>query len=427
MQQVTRRTLSEGVALTCVTTPRFKRSVLRAVLLLPLGGENAALRACLPQVLRRGTAEYTNLNALGAALDELYGARIESAVRKEGENLCIGFLADCIDEACVPDADGLTAQLVRLLASLLTEPYLPGGGFSADYVEGEKNALCDRIAALRNDPRSWAVRRLTALMCDSERYGASAFGTVENAREITAEKLFAAWREALSTAKIELFYCGTHTPDEIEAMWRETPLAAPRPGAIYQPHTEVLASPASAPREIIEEEQVTQGKLSLGFRTGGASLTGGEPAAYWMFQTIYGGSTSAKLFLNVREKKSLCYYASAQFVASKGLMIVGSGIENRNFEVARDEILHQLDLCRKGEITDAELESARKTLVNGWRTMLDDPLTLERYWMGQAAAGTLVSPEERIEQVADITREQVIAAAQSTALDTVFFMKGAAK
>ena len=186
MQQVTRRTLSEGVALTCVTTPRFKRSVLRAVLLLPLGGENAALRACLPQVLRRGTAEYTNLNALGAALDELYGARIESAVRKEGENLCIGFLADCIDEACVPDADGLTARLVRLLASLLTEPYLPGGGFSADYVEGEKNALCDRIAALRNDPRSWAMRRLTALMCDSERYGASAFGTVDNAREITA-------------------------------------------------------------------------------------------------------------------------------------------------------------------------------------------------------------------------------------------------
>ena len=195
---------------------------------------------------------------------------------------------------------------------------------------------------------------------------------------------------------------------------------------IVLPHTVVQARPAGDVREVVEDAEVTQGKLSLGFRTGGASLIGGEPAAYWMFQTIYGGSTSAKLFLNVREKKSLCYYASAQFVASKGLMIVNSGIENKNFEVARDEILHQLDLCRKGEITDAELESARKTLVNGWR-MLDDPLTLERYWMGQAAAGTLVSPDERIEQVTDITREQVIAAAQSTALDTVFFMKGAAK
>lgn len=204
---------------------------------------------------------------------------------------------------------------------------------------------------------------------------------------------------------MELFYCGTMMPDEVEAHFMATPLAQPREGTLYQPHTVVQARPAGDVREVVEDAEVTQGKLSLGFRTGGASLTGGEPAAYWMFQTIYGGSTSAKLFLNVREKKSLCYYASAQFVASKGLMIVNSGIENGNFEVARDEILHQLDLCRKGEITDAELESARKTLVNGWRTMLDDPLTLERYWMGQAAAGTLVSPEERIEQVADITRE----------------------
>ena len=287
--------------------------------------------------------------------------------------------------------------------------------------------LIDRIAALKNDPRSWAPRRLNELMCENENYGKSALGTIEQAERITPETLYAAYRRALSEAQVELFYCGTMMPDEVEAHFMATPLAQPREGTLYQPHTVVQARPAGDVREVVEDAEVTQGKLSLGFRTGGASLTGGEPAAYWMFQTIYGGSTSAKLFLNVREKKSLCYYASAQFVASKGLMIVNSGIENRNFEVARDEILHQLDLCRKGEITDAELESARKTLVNGWRTMLDDPLTLERYWMGQAAAGTLVSPEERIEQVTDITREQVIAAAQSTALDTVFFMKGAAK
>ena len=176
-----------------------------------------------------------------------------------------------------------------------------------------------------------------------------------------------------------------------------------------------------------EEEQVTQGKLSLGFRTGGASLTGGDPAAYWLFQTVFGGSTSSKLFLNVREKQSLCYYASAQFIASKGLMVVGSGVENKNFAVARDEILHQLALCQQGDMTADEIEAARKTLVTGWRAMLDDPLSLERYWLGQAAAGTLVSPEERIAQIEAAAREQAVAAAQSTALDTIYFMKGAAQ
>ena len=107
MQQVTRKTLGAGINLTCVTTPKFKRAVLRAMLVLPLGGEDAALRACLPQVLRRGTARLNDMQAFGTALDELYGARIEAAVRKEGENLCIGFLSDCIDEAYAPGADGV--------------------------------------------------------------------------------------------------------------------------------------------------------------------------------------------------------------------------------------------------------------------------------------------------------------------------------
>ena len=140
MQQVTRKTLGAGINLTCVTTPKFKRAVLRAMLVLPLGGEDAALRACLPQVLRRGTARLNDMQAFGTALDELYGARIEAAVRKEGENLCIGFLSDCIDEAYAPGADGLTAGVIGLLCDLLYDPYLQDGLFCAAYAEGERQS-----------------------------------------------------------------------------------------------------------------------------------------------------------------------------------------------------------------------------------------------------------------------------------------------
>ena len=213
MQQVTRKTLGAGINLTCVTTPKFKRAVLRAMLVLPLGGEDAALRACLPQVLRRGTARLNDMQAFGTALDELYGARIEAAVRKEGENLCIGFLSDCIDEAYAPGADGLTAGVIGLLCDLLYNPYLQDGLFCVAYVEGERGNLIDRIAALKNDPRSWAPRRLSEIMCENEDYGKSALGTIEQAERITPETLYAAYRRALSEAQVELFYCGTMMPD----------------------------------------------------------------------------------------------------------------------------------------------------------------------------------------------------------------------
>lgn len=427
MQQVTRKKLSAGVNLTCVTTPKFKRAVLRVMLLLPLGGPDAALRACLPQLLRRGTAKLPDLRAIGQTLDELYGARIEASVRKEGESLCIGFLADCIDEACAPGASGLTAGVIRLLADLLFDPYLQDGVFCQDYAAGEREALLDRIAAQKNDPRAWAPKRLIELMCAGESYGQSVLGTASQAEQMTENKLYTAYRRALDEAQIELFYCGTMAPDAVEHLFAKTPLTQPRGTALYQPQTQIIAQPADAPREVVEPEQVTQGKLTLGLRTGGSCLTGGDPAAYWLLTTLYGGSTSAKLFLNVREKKSLCYYASAQFIASKGILMVNSGIENKDFETARDEILRQLDACRAGDITDAEIESARKTLINGWRAMLDDPLTLERYWLGQAAAGTMVSPEERIAQAAQVDRARIVSAAQATALDTIYFMKGAAE
>ena len=286
MQQVTRKKLGAGVNLTCVTTPKFKRAVLRVMLLLPLGGPDGALRACLPQVLRRGTAHLPDLRAIGEALDGLYGTRIEAAVRKEGESLCIGFLSDCIDEAYAPDADRLAAKVIRLLADLLCDPYLQDGVFCPDYTAGEREGLIDRIAAQKNDPRSWAPKRLTELMCENEPYGQPALGTIEQARKITENKLYTAYRRALDEAQIELFYCGTLPPDAAEALFASTPLVQRRDGPLYQPQTGIAAQPAGAPRVVIEEEQVTQGKLSLGFRTGGHCLTGGNPAAYWTFQTL---------------------------------------------------------------------------------------------------------------------------------------------
>ena len=328
-----------------------------------------------------------------------------------------------IDEAYAPGADGLTGKVAKLLADLLYDPYVAEGAFSPDYTGGERDNLLDRIAAQKNDPRAYAPKRLTELMCKNEPYGASALGTADQAKNITANKLYAAYQRALSEAQIELFYCGTLPAEKVEALFAPV-LPERKAQGVYVPHAEIVAAPAGEAREVVEEEKVGQGKLSLGFRTGGNCMTGGDPLAYWVFQVLYGGSTSSKLFLNVREKKSLCYYASAQFVSLKGVMLVNSGIENDAFETARDEILRQLQLCKDGDISPDEIESARKTLTGAWRAMLDEPMQLERYWLMQAIAGTLLTPEERIEALKGVTRERVVAAAGATALDTVYFMKG---
>lgn len=422
MQQMIRKTLGDGVQLTVVPSARFKTSVMSACLVLPLGGEDASAYAALPHVLRRGTAAYPDMQQLGAVLDELYGARIEPIVRKRGESLILGFLADVIDEKYATGNGGLTARAVDLLASFWQSPCLKDGAFAPDYVASEKENLADRIEALKNDPRSYALRRLHEIMCEGEAFGKSEYGTAEGARALTPEALYAAYQHALEGACIELFYCGSMPPDTVEQAFAHA-LHTRAPGDYAMPRSEVRAQPAGEVRTVIEEMNVRQGKLSLGFRTG---VTGADEdyPALMLLNNAFGGSTSARLFLNVREKLSLCYYASSTLERQKGLLSVTSGIENENFEIARDEILRQLADLQNGGLTEDEVETARRTVLSGLRSMQDSPAALQQFWLGQAIEGLHWDVESLMERIARVTRADMLAVAAKIKLDTIYFLKG---
>ena len=169
---------------------------------------------------------------------------------------------------------------------------------------------------------------------------------------------------------------------------------------------------------------MTQGKLSMGLRTGGITVGHPEFPALLLCNAVFGGTTTSKLFLNVRERLSLCYYASSRLERHKGVMLVTSGVEFDKMDQASDEILAQLDNCRRGSIEAWELEAARRSVVSALHTTLDAQARLEDYWLGQAVSGLSQSPEELAAQVEAVTMEQVVAAANALELDTVYYLKG---
>ena len=143
-----------------------------------------------------------------------------------------------------------------------------------------------------------------------------------------------------------------------------------------------------------------------------------------LMNVVYGSGMTSKLFEKIREEQSLCYYANSSVDKFKGVMVVGSGIECSNYEVARDGILHQLDLCKQGEISTEELESARSYLLSALRTGNDSPGRLDDYAVGQSIAGLTGSMDDLAAQLRSVTMDQVVEAANSLTLDTVYFLKG---
>ena len=424
MSQVTRRELFPGVWLRAVHTNKFKSSYLSVTLLVPLDRRTAGANALIPEVLRRGTAIHPDMESLSAALDELYGGAIEPVVRKKGESQCVGFAASFLDDAYALKGEKILEPAADLLGEVLLKPYTEKGVFSSGYTDGEKANLIDRIRAQINDKRTYAVRRLTREMCKYEAFGADKLGDEESVSNLTPESLWEQYQKLLREARVEVYFCGSADPDRVAGALRSALSALPVNEDRVDPVCDVRVTAGPEPIVVEEAMDVSQGKLALGFRTGGQTCWEEDYPALTMCNAIFGGTTLSKLFMNVREKLSLCYYASATLERMKGLVLVSSGIEFDKYETARNEILAQLEAVKRGEIEDWELEGSRRTLISACMTTLDEQSRQEEFWLGQAAAGLEESPEEFAARLEAVTREQVAVAAQKWELDTVYFLKG---
>lgn len=424
MMEYYRGELAPCVYLTALRTDRFKTGFLSASLLTQLTRERAAGNAVLPYVLRRGTASAPDMRALSARLDALYGASIEPLVRKLGEIHAVGFYASFPQDRFLPGDTGVLRDVISLMGELWLSPNTRGGLFLPDYVDSEREKLLERLEAVRNDRRSWALRRLVENMCAMEDYAVSAMGSEDEAENIHYVRLTKDYRSLLSSSPIEFFYCGDQEGEQVAELLQNAMLLLPRGEMDQELGTDVRMNALEAePRYFTEEMDITQGNLAMGFRLGKCMEDPDEPAIR-VFNAVFGGGPTSKLFANVRERLSLCYYASSTVDIHKGLLAVSSGIDFDKYDAAREEILAQLEAMRRGEITPAELDAAKKYAANGMRTLADTPAALENFYLSQAVNGTDASPMDLAALMEEVSAEDVAEIARGVELDAVFFLKG---
>ena len=415
--------LADGVELAVTRTDKFKTGLLAATLTIPLSEDTATAGALIPEVLYRGTRNHPDMEKLSAATDGLYGASLSAGVRQRGESQCVSVLCSFIDDRYALDGSAVLEPAAALMGEVLLDPVLQDGAFRRDYVESEGANLADRIQARVNDKRSWAVFRLIQEMCAGERYAVDKLGSAEQARAMSPEKLWVAYQALLPAAKVTFYYGGSAEPERAEDAVRRSfaPLLTGRTAPV---DCWVVAKPKGPVRTAADAMDVTQGKLAMGFRTGGIAVGSAEHPALLVCNTLYGGSANSKLFLNVREKMSLCYYASSMLDKIKGLMVVSSGVEFAQFDRAQEAILAQLEAVRRGEFTKDELTAAVRTTANSLRGRGDSQAQLEDDQLTRLLFHTAREGEELIGAVESVTADQVVEAARKLELDTVYRLTG---
>lgn len=409
-----------GVYLTAVQSDKFKTGCFSLNLLRPMKKEEAAANALIPSVLLRGSETCPDIASISAKLDELYGASVGTLVRKKGEVQLVGFYCDYVQDEYVDEP--VFAPLMAFLAELLLNPRLENGAFPEAVVDSEKLNLENAMLSRINDKRTYAASQLIRTMCAGQPYGIPRIGEPEDLKNITAKSLYAHYRDLLATSRVELFYMGSLSPAAVTKVLQAALAELPR-AEVFVPVGTTPAPQARPVQEKTERLDVTQGKLSLGFFT---DITAKDPRypALVLAATVFGGGATSKLFTNVREKMSLCYYASASFEKFKGVLSVSSGVEFSKLETAKTEILRQLEACKAGDITDDELESARGYLVSDLKIAMDSPGRLDDYYMGQILLEQDGTMEDLASAIARVTKQEAADAIQALRLDTIYALEG---
>ena len=412
----------DSIELSMISTNKFKASVISFSMTLPLKRSSTAYGLLISHLLCRGSASYPSIALLNRRLDELYGSYVEIKSHHIGENLSLTISAETLDNKYIPDKTDVIGELISIIAELILSPTFLQPSFSAQVFEQEKRLIVDSINAEINNPRLYSAKKCLELMQED-----IALPTSDELKQIVSDisysELCDYYREIISSAPLRVFCVSAENAENlkrrIEASFEGYPCKSPSLPIPLRPLKRNL------PEHKKVNMPVSQGKLTLGFSTG-VIIHPNDDTYYTMIMLneILGGSASSKLFLNVREKMGLCYYCSSSYSLYSGIMLISSGFEMKNYEIAKEAILNQVKEIKNGNISDFELESAQRSVTSGYRQLYDSPFELQSFFLNRALFNITDKIDDAERKLLAVKKDDIIALAKKIRLDASFFIEG---
>ncbi|MDZ5606428.1 pitrilysin family protein [Bacillus pseudomycoides] len=408
-----------GLRVHMIPTDKYKTNTFVFRFKAPLNEETVTERALLPYVLQSATEKLPSVIRLRQYLEELYGSSLAVDVSKKGEDHIISIYVDIANETYLQDAPPLFEKALSMLSDIVLHPATEGSGFLQSIVESEKRALVQRIEATYDDKMRYANERLIEEMCKVEPYRLSANGQKERVASITNETLYRYYQKVLAEDEMDLYIIGDIAEEAIGLVGKYFSIA-PRTA---KEKNVILHKRNNEEQEIVEKQELKQSKLNIGYRTY-ITYRDEDYFALQLFNGLFGGFSHSKLFVNVREKNSLAYYAASRFESHKGLLFVMSGIEAKNYEKAVEIIKEQMKAMQSGDFSEEEIHQTKSVIQNQILEAIDTPRGfVEMLYHGIIAERTR-PVEEWLTGIERVTKEEIVKVANSIELDTIYFLHG---
>ena len=419
--QYTEKEIKKGIKLHEIQTEKFKTNLIAIFLSMPITREDVTKNSLLSAVLRRGSKNMPTLAQISQEMEEMYGASFDCGLDKTGDNHILKFYIETINDKFLPQNDeNMLKKSIDKLLEIVFNPLVENNEFKEEYVKQEKENIKRIIEGKADNKARYAFDRCIEEMYKDKPYGLYKYGYIEDLNSITAQSLYEYYRKMISECKIDIFVSGD-IEDATEIVEQNENIIKLQQREPNYKINQIEAKEKVEEKEIKEEMDVIQGKIVIGLDL----HLGNEEQKYdaMMYNAILGGTANSKMFQEVREKASLAYTASSNYVRYKSNIFIRCGIEIKNYDKAMEIIRKQLEDMKNGVFTDEDIENAKKGIISGIRSIDDEQDTEITYFLGQELTNSKTSLDQYVEKIEKVTKKDIVDVANSVSINTVYFLK----
>lgn len=412
--------LQNGVHLYIRKTEQFKTVNVTIKWKAPLDQKKASERTVLANVMEDSTKQYPTLSSMRKVLDELYGTVLFTDVSKRSSQHIVSLYTECVNDEYFVGED-IFKKLWKLIQSVVFDPNVTDGEFDPGVTDREKRNVRDRIRSIYDDKTRFAQKRMLEIMRPNHPVSISAYGIEDAVSGITNKSLYTTYEDMINNDLIDIYVVGDVDEQEIiEQIKQFLPFEA-RDAEEQTELPEVHVS--DTVKTVREQQDMKQGKLHLGFNT---PITFHHPdyPKMQIMNGIFGGFAHSKLFMNVREKESMAYYANSAFASHYGILYVTAGIDADLEDKAVKLILEQLKALQNGEGTAVELSQTIALLENSILSANDSARSQIEIFDQYKELDEDFTADRLIEKWKSVKLEDIQEIANTIQLEIVYLLSG---
>lgn len=410
--------IGKNVKLTLIPESKFKTNLISVYIQRKLDRNEVTKNALLPGILKSGCNKYKTLGQLTDREEELYGSYLHAGASKRGESQVLGFSILSVNEKYLDEK--ILGQCIEFLNEIINNPLVIDGGFNEEYLNIEKEILKDSIMSIINDKGNYAMKRTNEIMFEGEPYSINGKGYIEDLDNIDRVSLYEHYKEVLKTSPIEIMIEGEFEETEVVELIKEK-FQFDRGNTIDIPKEEYYKE-VDKVKEVKETMDIAQGKLVMGYRCNVDYLDEEKYYSLLLGSRILGGGADSKLFINVREKESLCYTIYSTIQKSKSTMMVCSGIEAQNYEKTVNLVKEQVQKLKDGDITESEISNAKIAFINSLNSLNDEIGRISDFYFSQSISKNKSDLDQIKNMINKSTKEDIVEAVKNIELDTIYFL-----